>query len=96
MSSYTISLGYNLYIRIYKETFIDNYHNCPPFSGVHNPYNSYASQAKGWCTTNSYQLMPVPDDYQSFEKSPVKCPGDSSRLSAEESIETDTKSFCKI
>jgi len=92
-------LGYNLYIRISKETFtdnIDNPHNCPPFSGQHQPHNSYMSPAKGWCTSNSYQPMPVPDDFQSFEKSPIKCQSNYSRVKAKESINTESKSFCKI
>ena len=92
-------LGYNLYLRILREQFVekvDNYHNCHPESSVHRPANSYMTHAKGWCTSNSYSPMPVPDDFQSFEKSPIKCPSDYSRDSAKESIKTEGKSFCRI
>ncbi len=92
-------LGYNLYLRLIREKFdnhVDNPHNCPPFSGSHQPFNSYMTPAKGWCTSNSYSPMPVPDDFQSFEKSPIKCPSDYSRVSAKESIKTEGKSFCRI
>jgi hypothetical protein len=92
-------LGYNLYLRIITEKFntdIDNPHNCPPLSVPQPPFNSYMSPAKGWCTTNSYSPMPVPDDFQSFDKSPIKCPSDYSRISGKDSIKTEGKSFCRI
>ena len=92
-------LGYNLYLRILRERFVekvDNYHNCHPNSVVHKPYNSYMTPVKGWCTTNSYGPSPL-DDFldEPYNRSPIKCPADFERISAEESIDTETKSFCK-
>ncbi len=94
-----VLLGYNLYLRILREKFVDkvnNYHNCHPNSVVHKPYNSHASFAKGWCTTNSYGPAPLDDHYDElYNRSPIKCPADFKRISAKESIDTETKSFCK-
>ena len=93
-------LGYNLYLRILREKFVekvDNYHNCHPHSVVHRPHNSYMTHAKGWCTSNSYGPAPLEQHYdEKYNKSPIKCPADFKRISAKESIDTETKSFCKI
>ena len=95
----TLLLGYNLYLRIIREKFVekvDNYHNCPPDSSVHRPYNSYMNPAKGWCTSNSYGPAPLEDHYDEiYNRSPIKCPSDYKRISAEESVESESKSFCK-
>lgn len=80
-----------------KENFskIDNYHNCQPYSVVHNPFNSFMTHTKGWCTEKSYDKRMSPDDFDSFEKSPVKCPSDYARVSAKESASFKSKAFCK-
>jgi hypothetical protein len=90
-------LGYNLYIRII-ETFEDekyNPHNCPPLTVNNDPFYSHMSPSKGWCTSNSYAQMPVKDEQPEFNKSPNKCPMDYSRVSGAESINSESKSFCK-
>ncbi len=88
----------NLYNIVVKESFqTDNLHNCPPNSVLHNPYNSYNSLSKGWCTTNSYLSVSGGDniDTDSFNKSPVKCPDSYARVSALESHNTESKGYCK-
>lgn len=82
---------------ILTESFsnISNIHNCPPFSVTHNPYNSFMSHSKGWCTDKSYSIRINEDEFDSFEKSPIKCPADYSRVSGEESSLFKTKAFCK-
>lgn len=83
--------------RILRENFsgLDNRHNCPPFSNTHNPYNSFMSHTKGWCTDKNYDTLVNPDDFDSFEKSPIKCPSDYSRVSAKESASFKSKAYCK-
>lgn len=80
--------------RILTENF-SNLHNCPPFSATHNPYNSYMTHVKGWCTERNYSSLTNPDDFDSFEKSPIKCPSDYSRVSAKESSGFKSKAYCK-
>ena len=82
---------------ILSENFsgIGNNHNCPPFSVSHNPFNSHMSHVKGWCTEKNYDSLINPDDFDSFEKSPVKCQGDYSIISGKESVALKSKTFCK-
>jgi|SaaInlStandDraft_6_1057023.scaffolds.fasta_scaffold319530_1 hypothetical protein len=96
----TLLLGYNLYLRILREKFVDkvdNNHNCHPDSAVHRPYNSYMSPAKGWCTSNSYGPAPFGGEHDDeiYNRSPIKCPANYKRISAKESVESESKSFCK-
>ena len=95
----TLLLGYNLYLRILREKFVDkvdNHHNCYPDSSVYNPHNSYMSPAKGWCTTNRYAQAQLDEhNDEIYSRSPIKCPADYKRISAEESVESESKSFCK-
>ena len=83
--------------KILTEKFsnINNYHNCPPFSDNHNPKNSHMTHVKGWCTNNSYDSEINDVDYDSFEKSPIKCPSGYTRISAKESSLLNAKSYCK-
>lgn len=82
--------------RILTENFsVKNNHNCPPFSVTHNPFNSYMTHVKGWCTERNYSSLMNPDDFDSFEKSPIKCPSDYSRVSAKESSMFKSKAYCK-
>ena len=80
------------------ETFsgLNNFHNCPPFSVTHKPFNSYSSITKGWCTTNSYESDSTADDLSGFEKSPVKCPDKYSRVKPLESHKNLSKAYCKM
>lgn len=82
---------------ILNESFsnIGNIHNCPPFSVTHNPNNSFKTHTKGWCTDKSYSIKINKDDFDSFEKSPVKCQPDYSRVSGNESSLFNSKAFCK-
>ena len=82
---------------ILNESFsnISNIHNCPPFSVTHKPHNSFMTHSKGWCTDKSYSMKMSPDDFDSFEKSPIKCPSDYSRVSGKESSSFNSKAFCK-
>ena len=91
-------IGYNLYLRILREKFVekvDNYHN---FYGT-----KFCSQTfkflyvtRRWCTSNSYGPAPLEDHYDEvYNRSPIKCPADFKRISAKESIDSETKSFCK-
>jgi hypothetical protein len=92
-------LSYNLYLRIITEKFIekvDRPHNCHPNSVELSPYNSHLTLAKGWCTTNSYGPAPLENHHdETYNRSPIKCPADFQRISPEESIDTESKSFCK-
>ena len=83
--------------RILTENFsgLNNPHNCPPFSVTHNPFNSHLTHVKGWCTERNYDSLKNPDDFDSFEKSPIKCPSDYSRVSAKESSSFKSKAYCK-
>ena len=83
--------------RILTENFsgVKNNHNCHPFSVTHNPLNSYMTHVKGWCTERNYSSLMNPDDFDSFEKSPIKCPSDYSRVSAKESSTFKSKAYCK-
>ena len=76
-------------------TGLNNYHNCQPYSVVHKPFNSYMTHTKGWCTENSYNKTMSPDDFDSFEKSPIKCQSGYSRVPAKESASFKSKAFCK-
>ena len=78
-----------------KYSNINNMHNCPPFSVAHNPYNSHMTHVKGWCTERNHSSLMSPGDFDSFEKSPIKCPSDYSRVSAKESSSLKSKTFCK-
>ena len=83
--------------KILTEQFSNlNNHNCPPFSVTHNPHNSYMTHVKGWCTTKDYNTeINEEDDFDSFEKSKVKCPYNYSRISANESSLSQSKAYCK-
>ena len=74
---------------------VNNYHNCQPYSVVHKPSNSFKTLTKGWCTEKSYDIKVNPDDFDSFEESPVKCQPNYSRVSPQESATFKSKAFCK-
>ena len=89
----------NLYKKMI-ETFssVKNLHNCPPFSVTHKPFNSFNTISKGWCTENSYDSDNNSDydDFSGFEKSPVKCQPNYSRVKPLNSHKGISKAYCKI
>lgn len=82
-----------------KEMFVSKkhkLHNCYHNTFVQSPLKSYKSLSKGWCSTGNYE-----EEYATNNDltvyggdSKLKCPPNSSRLSAKESASSKLKGWC--
>lgn len=71
-------------------------HNCPPYTAMLNPANSYASFSKGWCTTADLSGMSEDDLISNDnDQSNMKCMDGTARLSVSNSYLTDSKAKCR-
>ena len=78
-----------------KEAFYSGNHHCYPYSSEHNALNSYKSKSKGWCTSGDYKPMPANDDFSTYNEGGIKCPNGYYKIPPLESLDTETKSWCK-
>ena len=77
-----------------KERFMK--HNCPPYTSVLRPDNSFSTFSKGWCTTADLSELTESDIIEdSNEESNMKCIDGSVPLSASNSYHSDTKGRCR-
>ena len=81
----------NCYIK--KERFMK--HNCPPYTSVLRPDNSFSTFSKGWCTTADLSELTEDDIIDDNEENNMQCIDGSVPLSASNSYHSDTKGRCR-
>ena len=70
-------------------------HNCPPYTSVLRPDNSFNTFSKGWCTTADLSELTEDDIIEDSNKeSNMQCIDGSVPLSASNSYQSDTKGRC--
>lgn len=92
----TISTIYMMYINSFaiKESFFDSKHSCYHDSSDHNSKNSFKTKSKGWCTTGDYKTG-SDSEFNDSGESKVRCPQDYYRVKPNESVNFNSKAWCK-